>query len=475
MGAHRAAYRLRRVSPRVRARLFAASAALAFVLALGVAVRQWVEANPVSVRVSAGHAGSEKVLEWMSLSGDVPGGGLRAIPVVTEGSLEMLERVDRGALDFAFVQGGFDIDRFRNVRQVVGLEVIPLVLLVKRELHEAVAADLGALRGKSVNLGSGTRTGTYWLSRELLAFAGLGPQDYRPTSLTVDRLRRESDASRLPDAVFLVTEPPSPLAVHFTGPLGYRIVPLPYGPAFRAYARAGDAAPADAPMRVRKEHIPDALIPAYAYGVSPPVPPRDVPTIGSRLLLVTHRRTRPATVIRVLEALFDSRWARSAEPPLDKRALRLPPEVALHPGATEFRDRDAPLITGELVSFLSNTLQIVIPLGGGLLFVRGWLKNRRSAGRERSFDQFLALVSSVERQGSALERDGALDGDALHRLNRELSGIKDSAFHYVAGQETSAGAFAVVLLAHIADVRAALAELHRRAGAGGAEDPAAPG
>jgi hypothetical protein len=83
--------------------------------------------------------------------------------------------------------------------------------------------------------------------------------------------------------------------------------------------------------------------------------------------------------------------------------------------------------------------------------------------RERSFDQFLALVSEVERRSSALERGGSLDDETLHRLHRELSGIKESAFHYLEGHETSAAAFAAIMLAHITDVRAALAELQKRA------------
>jgi len=53
--------------------------------------------------------------------------------------------------------------------------------------------------------------------------------------------------------------------------------------------------------------------------------------------------------------------------------------------------------------------------------------------------------------------------ETLHRLHRELSGIKESAFHYVEGHETTAEAFEAILLAHIADVRASLAELHGRA------------
>ncbi len=464
LSAPRAASRRRRLRKLGRARLLAALAAGAFVLAVGLLVRLLILAQPSSVTVSAGNALGLPVLKWMSLDGEVPGGGLRAKSVPTEGSVEMLERINRGELDFAFVQGGFNIDRFENVRQVTALSIVPLVLLVKEEFHRAVSSDLGALRGKVVNVGSGKRTGTYWLTRELLEFAGLVPADYRATSLTVPQLERETDRARLPDAVFIVTRPPSPLVRHLTVDHRYRLVGLPYGEAFRAYALAahGEAPPEG--ILVRKEHIPDAVIPAFSYSVTPAIPPQNVATVGSRQILVTHRRTRSATVTRVLEALFASRWAAAAQPPVDKSLLQLPPEVALHPAAALFRDRDQPLVTGESLGLASNALQILIPFGGGLLFLWGWLKNRKSAGRERSFDQFLALVSTVERHAAAVARGGSLDDETLHRLHRELSGIKESALVYVQGHETSAQAFAGILLAHIADARASLSELYRRAG-----------
>jgi TRAP-type uncharacterized transport system substrate-binding protein len=362
-----------------RARLFAALAAGAFLVLVAVVVRLVIARQPSSVTVSYGNAEGLPILKLMSLDRDVPGSNLRARAVVTEGSLEMLERVERGELDFAFVQGGFDIDRFRNVRQVAGLTVLPLVLLVKEEIHAAVVADLGALRGKSVNLGSGRRTGTYWLSRELLSFAGLAPGDYQATHLTIPQLLGEPDRKQLPDAVFIITSPPARLVRHLAIEHRYKIVPLPYGDAFRAHALAEPSETPAEGIVVRKEHVADAVIPAFSYGVSPAIPPQNVATVGSRLLLITHRRTNPATVSRVLEALLASRWASAVQPPVDKSVLQLAPEIAMHPGAVEFRDRDQPLITGESVSFLSNSLQILIPLAGGLLFLRGWFKNRKIA------------------------------------------------------------------------------------------------
>jgi TRAP-type uncharacterized transport system substrate-binding protein len=447
-----------------RGRLLASLATVAFLAAAVLAARLLMAGKSSSVTISGGNVEGLPILKAMSLDGEVPGGGLLAKAVVTKGSVDMLERVDRGELDFALVQGGFDIDRFRNVRQVAGLNVIPLALLVKEEYHGAVVDDFGALRRRSINLGSGRRTGTYWLSRELLEFAGLAPGDYHATNLDLAGLLGESDREKLPDAVFLVSLPTGRLLRHLLIDQRFRLVPLPFGEAFRANALEHPGVTPAEGILVRKEHIPDARIPEFSCGVSPAIPPRTVVTVGSRVLLITHRHTRPATVVRVLETMFNSRWANAVQPPIDKGILRLPPEAPLHPGTVEFRDRDQPLITGESLSFVSSSLQILVPTLGGLLFLREWLKKRNSVGREQGIDQFLAMVSEIERCGYELGRGGDVDDETLRRLHHELSDIKGRALQYVTGREVGADALATILFGHVDDVRSLLSDLHERAG-----------
>ena len=174
---------------------------------------------------------------------------------------------------------------------------------------------------------------------------------------------------------------------------------------------------------------------------------------------MTHQRIRPASVVRVLDTLLESRWAKAVQPPLDKGVVNLPPEAPWHPGAIEFRDRDQPWITSESVGVLSNTLQIVLPFCGGVLFLRGWLRKRTAAGRERRFDQLLARVSEVEHHGVALSRAGAIDREAIDRLERELSDIKDQALAHIAGTEADTASLAAILMADIRDVRTLFANL----------------
>src|SRR3954454_8109732 len=68
--------------------------------------------------------------------------GLRLRVVESEGSKQALDRVDRGLLDLALVQGGLDTAAHSHVRQLAALHIEPLHLLVKPDLAPSVRAQL---------------------------------------------------------------------------------------------------------------------------------------------------------------------------------------------------------------------------------------------------------------------------------------------------------------------------------------------
>ena len=63
------------------------------------------------------------------------------------GLIDALDKVDRGVLDLALVQGGLNPARHPRIRQVAAMYVEPLHLLVKPELHASVQRNLSSLRG----------------------------------------------------------------------------------------------------------------------------------------------------------------------------------------------------------------------------------------------------------------------------------------------------------------------------------------
>ena len=110
---------------------------------------------------------------------------------------------------------------------------------------------------------------------------------------------------------------------------------------------------------------------------------------------------------------------------------------------------------------LSNALQILLPAGGALLLLWGWLRNRVLTRRELRFDRFIALVSGVERRALELEHGQSRDHAAVRKLHRELCTIKDAALERIAGGEAGDETLVMSLFAHIGDVRAFLADLER--------------
>lgn len=463
---------------RIRGRVLGTLALAAFSLSAVLVARIYWNMPRAPLRISAGNTEGiwHRFLQHFAAEGSRRGDRLPIEPVITTGTLDMLEKVDRGDLDFALVQGGLELEPFAHVRQVAALAVTPLHLLVKAEFHGDVARDFGALRGKTINLGSGKRTVTYWLSREILGFAGLEPSAYRTSAMTSEQLRVESHRDRMPDAIFIATRPPSGLVKALVDRFGYRLVPLPFGDAFRATAmQVLEPVPADG-ITIRKEHIPDAEIPAYSYEVSPPVPSEPIRTLGVRALLVAHDRTDRGNVVRLLDDLLSSRMAQTYRPPLTADVVRQPNEMPWHPGALDYRRRGEPVITGEIIGILSNTLQLIIPIGGGALLVWGWLRTRVLADRERRIDRFIALVSGVEQRALQVGDDGPADIRAVRELHRELSTIKDAALERIAAGEAGNELLVSSLFAHINDVRAYLTGLERaegrhRIGGEGGESP----
>jgi TRAP-type uncharacterized transport system substrate-binding protein len=317
-----------------------------------------------------------------SLADQLKDSGLTLRVSDTVGSEEALGKVNSHELDLALVQGGLSARGLDNVRQVAAFYAEPLHLLVKKDLEATVTKDLTALKGKRINL-SQHGSGTYLLSRAVLAFAGLnGPEDsdegdYIPTTLGKTDLivlgekllaapggQRPKLMKQLPDAIFLVESMPSDVAQVLVRAAGYRLVPLPFAEAF-SLAELNDSSPVATrlePGLIRSTHIPP-----YLYQVTPAVPQRGCPTLGTSLLLVAHKDIPEDAVYRLLKTIHESHFAIVTHPrPLSETT----PEYPLHRGAVAYRDRDHPLIPRELLDVLAKLITLWVFISATCYAVR---------------------------------------------------------------------------------------------------------
>src|SRR4051812_44059104 len=219
-----------------------------------------------------------------SLAAEAAPRGLDLDLIGTVGSEESLDFVNSRRVDCALVQGGLDVGDRPNVRQVAVLPVEPLHLLVKQHLADRVGARLAALEGRTVDVGE-AGTGTHTLGVAVLSFAGLAPRaggkgGYVPRQMSWEAMSTTETAD-MPDAIFMVSSLPSRRVKHLVAAHGYRLVPLPFGEAFalESLGRNRDQSPAERTIDSGRTH--PVVIPAFTYGVEPPVPPAALPTLGN--------------------------------------------------------------------------------------------------------------------------------------------------------------------------------------------------
>ena len=374
------------------------------------------------------------------------------------GSEDALEAMESGRVDAAFVQGGLDTSDHPRLSQVALLHVEPLHLLVKEEFLPAVARGLEGLRGQEVNLGE-RGSGTHILATEVMAFAGLKAKaDYIESTHSYADLERETEKSRLPAAVFTVSTLPSPIARHLVTNHHYRLVSLPFSEAFALGALdENHAVPhplGKTPTRIDRRRVYDATIPAFAYDVDPAVPPEDIHTLGTRLLLVARNDVPEETIRRLVEVVYTSPFSQFLKPPLDKSLLvESSPEFSWHPGTTEYLRRKSPLIPAEVIDEIEKEVSILGVVAGGLFFLTQWLRRRFRRQRAQSFEAYILQVAQIERQALVLSRAPKLDVAALLQLQDDLTHSKAEALDRFAEGELDGEELMSGFLVHASDTR----------------------
>ncbi len=180
---------------------------------------------------------------------------------------------------------------------------------------------------------------------------------------------------------------------------------------------------------IERHNVFETLIPPFTYQIEPAVPAAATSTIGAPVYLIGHDAVSNAAVESVMEAVFDSRFARLHEPPLDRSALDLPPRVPLHPGSTHILHRSKPLFTADDMEALSNSRSVIGALIGAALFLWQSLRQRRESQRQHVLRGYLLKIAEVERRIAELESSSALELDILRRLQGDGLKLKGNALN----------------------------------------------
>ena len=402
----------------------------------------WRGAEPAArIELTAGYEGTTRSLVAHALCDEVTAHGTRCEVVETGSSQAEIESVGTGAIELALVSAVYRSEHpDPHVRIVAPLQMEALHLLVGRELADGVDAGLAGLRGKEVDLGPSGSAGAS-LAADVLAFAEIEPataerpDGYIARNIGVGDLqaRAESgDRAGLPPAIFHLGTMPSRVVESLVRDAGYVLVPLPFAESFRLQAILEDDASHGASRGRRL--VSEATIPPFLYEAKPAVPAAPLPTLGVRLLLLGHDRVSSATIGRVLESTFDTRFAHLLHPSLDHSLLLTVPRHELHAGTLDYLARREPAITGEAVSDLSNSLSVLGALAGGGAFLFQGFRQRQRAQRESLVANHLRRVAGIERRIVEAELGASLELDTLISVQRELLLLKSQVLdHFTSG------------------------------------------
>jgi TRAP-type uncharacterized transport system substrate-binding protein len=429
---------------------------------------------PIHLRISGGEVCPIRSRMAKNICGQVQDSGVTLECVRGTNSETICAQVEKGELDLGLVLGGFPDGSYPNVRQVAAFGVDPLHLLVRPELLKTTASTpFEMLRSRRVSLGE-QGTNAAILAETLMSFAGLRPAtpdragDFqaehlrdRDLHLMLASIRKASPESRpsfmaiLPDAVFQVDTLPAPLVDELVHVAGYHLVSLPYATAMRLEHRR-DHGPSQG--KLENSRLESVTIPAFSYGINPPVPPADCQTFGLRILLISNKHTSTTAVLRVLRAL-DGNVAEKYHFEMDigNQATEFP----LHPGAAAFAKGHKPLVLGELLEPVGNFFSVAGAAAAGALAIWGFLRGLRAVHP----DVHLKQIDRIERLLRGEERDPAapsMPRELVDYLETRLAIVKQTAIDDYAHHRITREEALVSILTLVADTRHLLIQRRRQ-------------
>ncbi|HYW58634.1 MAG TPA: TAXI family TRAP transporter solute-binding subunit [Polaromonas sp.] len=416
---------------------------LAFLLILvllGIAGHYVYEVLPrtYSMRITGGDILGNRHYLAGALRDEVLPNGVSLDVLPSEGSQEALAEVSEGKLDFALIQGGLELP-YPNVSHVANLAPELLHFLVRPDIK-----DIAGMRGMRINLGS-KKGGTRVIAKQLLAFSGMHDGvDYVETNLsTEDLLALRKD--RMPDVIVITSFAPSNIADYIVRQHGYSLLEIPFPSA----------------LALRQGWVADTKVMAYMYSVQPPVPPRDVKTVGVNLQLVANSNLDPRAVFKVLEGVYSPGLQMRLKMKFDEDNILESSNYPLSSGTRLFMDRKNPFLSQATLKKIESLFGLILSVASTLIVVFKWFKGAPPEEAKPETDDafFVGLAERALAVDSSIDAspDGLLSHEQKDALQRELSDIKATAMRRLSANGPLANANLVPqLFATIADSRARL-------------------
>ena len=280
--------------------------------------------------------------------------------VETKGSLDNVQRLQNGELDFALVQGGFEFDDTGLLMlAAVDTEHLHIVVPVSSDSH-----DLSDLAGKRIAAGV-AGTGSRRLTESIVDAASYDPPvELIPTS-------RETAAAEM--------ERGEVDAAMFVSDLRRELKPLLAEGQFRLVGVKTAEALSQLLFDVNATEIPAGI-----YGRNLSLPDAPLPTLSVQTNLIVRADVSNNIVKQMIEALYNFRVRYDAWlPHLTEESGSSGPDLMLHPAAEAYYQRNDPL-TSDQFEIAAFFLAALIALISAVRLVWRWYRIRVITGNRAS-------------------------------------------------------------------------------------------
>lgn len=429
----------------------------AAILALGAfAVWYLLQATVLTIAVAPRDGTEPELIKAYADALEAGGEGVRFRIVAFDDVRESAAALQDGRADLAVV------------RPDVLLPTNGLTLAILRDQAMIIASpDQGAVKGfpklAGKRLGiAAHRDADLSLLRNLLGYYGLaletdaGANGGRDRAVHLVRVDQDAVAAafreRRIDAFVSIIAPSAPKALALVG-------------AVRAVARNGKvefvAVEDDGAVIERFPKLQSVTIPGGLFGGDPKLPADDVKTVGASYRLMARASLSRAIAADVTQQLFEKRTAAAkatdaAEyiqaPAYDTTAAATSARIPIHPGAIDYYEREQ----HGFVDRYGDTLYLLGALGGGLVSILAWIRQRLSGLRRERIDEIIDRLLAVAGQART-SRDAA----ELDALSAEVDTLSADMVRDSRSRQPDAGALSAATMA-IDTARATLSESRQR-------------
>jgi TRAP-type uncharacterized transport system substrate-binding protein len=356
-----------------------------------------------ALTISGGDILSNRNLLAVALRDAGVGAGLKLTVRPFAGTFDILEAVNEKKIDIALIHGGLDTS-LPNIEQVAAILPETLHLLVREEIN-----SLKDLKGKIINLGS-SRGGTRVIGEHVLAFSELRSGiDYALSNHEAEELLA-LPARKMPDAVLNLSTVPSVLAESLIRDKGYKLLEIPFPKA----------------LSLRHGWVADVKLFPYTYKIHPPVPDKEIASVGVNLFMVCNKDVPDMAVFKLLETLYSDRVRKAVHATIDTSTISIPSGYPLSTGTKLFMSRNEPLLSKANLERYRTVTSLFMTCLTLLAMILRWHSgsNERESIAAKEICEYISLTALCNQTLLILYREKKITYKQIQQFSQRIVNFK---------------------------------------------------